>query len=488
MQRYYPRSFLMLTLVGFLLVAVPLLLGLANSAVSVGQVANQSKKAVHQAVQATEGSRVLIEQLTAMERRFRQFVILGDESLLDGFSVAHENFRTESRTLESLVPNETRQLLDELNSAENNLYERVVASRANPDAVRHLVNQFAPLADLARSIEQQGRDLVDREVLSLQEKAEQARQLVLWQLLALVPVVLFLVTGFTLLIAKPIRQIESAIRQLGEADFTSEIRVEGPADLEYLGRRLNWMRKRLLELEEQKTRFLHHVSHELKTPLTAVKEGAQLLSEGAVGPLSTDQREVVDILRANGVELQRLIEDLLAYQTMQAQRSSLNLSSFELKPVLERVVLKHQLVLRSRDLALDLTCPDIMLEGDEGKIAIVFDNLLSNAIKFSPNGRTIRMVATQSDEIVVIEVRDAGPGLAEEEREKVFEAFFRGRPEPFQRVKGTGLGLSIVKEYVSAHGGSVDVRNVESGGACFSVRLPRLARFDRVTLDLPISG
>src|SRR5207344_1210137 len=99
-----------------------------------------------------------------------------------------------------------------LNSAETNLFERVMTSRANPDAVRHLVAQFAPLAELARSIEQQGRDLVDREVLALQDKAEQARQLVLWQLLALIPVVLFLVTGFTLLIAKPIRQIESAIR------------------------------------------------------------------------------------------------------------------------------------------------------------------------------------------------------------------------------------------------------------------------------------
>ncbi len=476
MQRYYPRSFLMLTLVGFMLVAVPLLLGLANSAVSVGQVANQSKKAVHQAVKATEGSRLLIEQLTAMERRFRQFVILGDESLLEGLEVAHENFHTESRALEGLVPKETRQLLTELNSAETNLYERVMTSRANPDAVRHLVAQFAPLAELARSIEQQGRDLVDREVLALQDKAEQARQLVLWQLLALIPVVLFLVTGFTLLIAKPIRQIESAIRQLGEADFTSEIRVDGPADLEYLGRRLNWMRKRLLELEEQKTRFLHHVSHELKTPLTAVKEGSQLLAEGAVGPLSSEQREVVDILRSNGAELQRLIEDLLAYQTLRAQHASLNLSRFALRPVLERVVVKHQLALRSRDLTLDLGCPDIILEGDEGKIATIFDNLLSNAIKFTPNGRTIRMLAVQSGETVVIEVRDAGPGLAEEERDKVFEAFFRGRREPFQRVKGTGLGLSIVKEYVSAHGGSVDVRNVESGGACFSVRLPRFAR------------
>jgi len=477
MQRYYPRSFLMLTLVGFMLVAVPLLLGLANSALSVGQVANQSKRAVHQAVQATEGSRILIEQLTAMERRFRQFIILGDESLLEGFEVAHEKFRTETKALEALVPDATRrQMLADLARAESALHARVMASRDNPDAVREVVAEFAPLGELARTIEQRGSDLVDREVLSLQEKAEQARQSVLWQLLALGPVVIFLVIGFTLLIAKPIRQIESAIRQLGEADFTSDIRVDGPADLEYLGRRLDWMRKRLLELEAQKTRFLHHVSHELKTPLTAVKEGAQLLAEGAVGPLSKEQLEVVDILRANGTELQRLIEDLLAYQALQAGKSGLNLSRFSLRRLLERVGSKHQLALRGRDLTLELACPDIMLEGDEGKIATVFDNLLSNAIKFSPDGKIIRMAAAaQSGDRVVIEVRDAGPGLTEEEREQVFDAFFRGRREPSQRIKGTGLGLSIVKEYVSAHGGTVEARNLEGGGACFRVSLPRLA-------------
>jgi two-component system sensor histidine kinase GlrK len=82
----------------------------------------------------------------------------------------------------------------------------------------------------------------------------------------------------------------------------------------------------------------------------------------------------------------------------------------------------------------------------------------------------------QSGDRLTIEVRDAGPGLAEEEREKVFEAFFRGRRAPHQRIKGTGLGLSIVKEFVSAHGGKIEVRNLESGGACFRVNLPRLAR------------
>jgi len=477
MQRYYPRSFLMLTLVGFSLVALPLLFGLIYSALSVAQVANQSKKAVHQAVQATQATRSLIEQLTAMERRSRQFIILGDDSLLEGFEVAHQKLIAEAEALEALVPDaDRRRLVTDLIRAENALHERVMGSRGNPEAMREAVAEFALLGNLARTIAQQGSEVVDREVLSLQEMAEKAQQRILWQLVALGPVVLFLVVGFTLLIAKPIRQIEGAIRQLGEADFASEIRVDGPADLEYLGRRLDWMRGKLLELEEQKTRFLHHVSHELKTPLTALKEGAELLAEEAVGPLSAEQREVVDILRGNAAELQRLIEDLLAYQSLQAAQSDLNLSRFSLGPLLERVGAKHQLALRSRGVTLELVCPVIMLEGDEGKIAIILDNLLSNAIKFSPDGQIVRVVATRAGDRVMIEVRDAGPGLAEEEREKVFDAFFRGRRAPHQRIKGTGLGLSIVKEYVSAHGGSIEVRNVESGGACFRVNLPRLAR------------
>jgi two-component system sensor histidine kinase GlrK len=467
----------MLTLVGFMLVAIPLLLGLANSALSVGQVANQSRKAVHQAVQATQASRNLIEQITAMERRFRQYMILGDESLLEGFEVAHEKFRAEAQALEALVPDETRRkLLNDLGSSEMEIHDRVMESRGNRGALRNAVGEFAPLAEIARTIELQGSEVVDREVRSLQDKAEQVRQLVLWQLLGLVPVVVFLVVGFTMLIAKPIRQIEGAIRQLGEADFNTEIRVDGPADLEYLGRRLDWMRQRLLELEEQKARLLRHVSHELKTPLTALKEGADLLAEGAVGPISEEQREVVEILRANSAELQRLIEDLLAYQALQAGQSVLNVTRFDLRALLEGVAWKHQLALRSRSLELDLVCPDIMLEGDERRIATIFDNLLSNAIKYSPDGQTIRMVAKQSKDRVMIEVQDAGPGLAEEEREKVFDAFFRGRRAPHQRIKGSGLGLSIVKEYVSAHGGSVEAHNGATGGACFCVNLPQVAR------------
>ncbi len=116
-----------------------------------------------------------------------------------------------------------------------------------------------------------------------------------------------------MLIARPIRQLDQAIRQMGTADFTHAIEVNGPQDLRYLGQRLEWLRTRLHELEEQQNRFLRHVSHELKTPLTAVREGAELLRDNVGGRLAPEQQEIVRIVRENTLSLQKLIEDLLKY-------------------------------------------------------------------------------------------------------------------------------------------------------------------------------
>ena len=99
-------------------------------------------------------------------------------------------------------------------------------------------------------------------------------------------IALALAIFFAVLIARPIRQLDQAIRQMGTADFTHAIEVNGPQDLRYLGQRLEWLRSRLHELEEQQNRFLRHVSHELKTPLTAVREGAELLRDNVGGKLS----------------------------------------------------------------------------------------------------------------------------------------------------------------------------------------------------------
>ena len=128
--------------------------------------------------------------------------------------------------------------------------------------------------------------VADREVLRLTSNAEAVqRQLVLLVIFS-TAVALAIALGLTRLIARPIAELDAAIRQLGGADFSRPIAVRGPDDLKTLGERLDWLRRRLVELEAEKNRFLRHLSHELKTPLTALREGAELLHDEVGGPLS----------------------------------------------------------------------------------------------------------------------------------------------------------------------------------------------------------
>lgn len=472
-RSYYPRSFLKLILAGFSLVALPLIVVLIANAISVDQLANHSEKAVYQAVQATQSGRALVEQINAMERSARQFLILSDASVLEGYNAAHKNFKDTARRLFSLrLDAAQRARLDELVAAEQQLYETVSTTAQSPEKINRVVEEFVMLFDLARAIVAEGDKLIDREAQEMQVKAEQIERVIFWQLLAMIPVALFLVVGFTLLIARPIRQIDEAIRQLGDGQFADRIAVDGPQDLEYLGGRLDWMRLRLVELEEQKNKFLRHISHELKTPLTALREGAELLYDEAVGPLNREQREIAQILQSNSVRLQKLIEDLLNYHAAQFQKYDLSLSKVAIKPVIERVVESQRLPLLAKDLKLKIECPNVTAQVDEEKIRVIVDNLLSNAIKFSPHGATVSIQVRQLENKVVMDFIDSGPGIAPNERDKVYEAFYQGEAEQEGVVKGTGLGLSIVKEYVAAHHGVIKIVDAALKGAHFRVELP----------------
>ena len=277
--------------------------------------------------------------------------------------------------------------------------------------------------------------------------------------------------ALTRLIARPIAELDSAIRQLGGADFTRPIRVSGPADLRSLGERLDWLRLRLTELEAQKNRFLRHLSHDLKTPLAALREGTELLNDQVAGPLAPPQRQVVAILRDNSVKLQHLIEDLLDYQRALHAASGLQVSSVALEALLRQSFRSHQLAAQGKSLRMALDATSFTLWGDAVKLRSVIDNLIGNAIKFTPAGGEVRVLARQHGSAVVIDVVDSGAGVPAEEREAIFEAFFRGRAGAFGRAEGTGLGLAIAREFTEAHGGRIEVVAGVRGGH-FRVTLP----------------
>ncbi len=473
MRIYYPKSFLQLILLGFVLVSLPLFYAFFNAALYVDRLANQSQKAVYQAVQATQGSRILVEQLTQMERVVRQFIILGDPSLLEGYAKTHQTFRETAYELARLpLDDAQKKTLDELVEREQALYVSMEKGPRDPGSGKSMALEYVLLSDMAQSILAQSNLLIDREVNVLQQTASQAQQILLWQVLASIPIAVMLAVGFTILITRPIRQLDSAIRQLGSEQFVTPIKVKGPQDLENLGHRLDWLRQRLVDLEQQKTRFLRHVSHELKTPLTAIREGSELLSDEVGGKLSGEQRDIAAILRQNSIQLQRLIEDLLSYHTSKFRSAALDLKPVNLRSIVDKVTKDQKLALVAKNLQLQTHCCESAFLGDGEKLRVIIDNLLSNAIKYSPPGGTIQIRLDRDDKILELDVVDGGPGITEEDKDRVFDEFYQGRPAANSTVKGTGLGLAIVREHVVAHGGNIKIVDRNAAGAHFRVTLP----------------
>jgi two-component system sensor histidine kinase GlrK len=270
---------------------------------------------------------------------------------------------------------------------------------------------------------------------------------------------------------RPLRQIDRAISELGSGAAFPPIQVRGPADIEKLGRQLEWLRLRLLELAQERNRFLRHMSHELKTPLANIREGTELLMDGAVGELQNGQREVTGILRENGLKLQRMIENLLSFSAWQTSSVGIEVSEFRLRPLVKQIIENQQLALLAQRVRLDVNIEDLSVASDRGKMRLILENLLSNAIKYTPRSGTIHIRARADGGDLVLEVADSGPGIPAEERKQVFEAFYTGKA-PAGHIKGTGIGLSVVMEFVNAHGGKIEIVDGEWPGAHFRIRMP----------------
>ncbi len=467
----YPKSFLTLLLIGFSLVALPFLFAFANATLYLDNITQQSRVAVTQAVQATRDSRMLVEQLTLMERVTRQFMVVGDTALLDHYIAAHHKFDETARTLGTLPLDQAQQdTLKKITARVDEFGARMTLG--DQQAIREMLPEFADLFDQANALLEASNRMIDMETASLQSAAERAQRALMWEALSLIPFTLIVTMAITYLIARPLRQIDQAIHALGSGKLNDPIVVTGPEDLKNLGERLDWLRSQLNELENQKDRFLREVSHELKTPLTAIREGAELLHEGLSGRLNPQQQEIANILHDNSLRLQRMIEDLLNFSASRFRAEPV-IEQVELHDILREVLAQHALPISTRHIRLITSIGRVSLFGDRTRLATLCDNLISNAVKFAPINGTIRIHLKTYDHRAVLEVLDNGPGIAPEDRPRLFDPFFQGTAPQDSHVKGSGLGLSIARDCALVHGGKIEiVDNPAWSGAHFQVTLP----------------
>ena len=470
-----PQSLNGLILVGFGLVALPLLFAVVWALINLDRLAERSERLVVTGVSVAEQNRLLAEQMSSLDRLARQYVALQDPELL---SLMRQDLANIDTTIDAITPladeAEATPLTRSIRVDVRHLVATLRQSSPSAAVAEQTLNEFANVRRRVDELATILNNQIEQELEMLQQSTASAQRIAAWQTVALVPGTIILVLFFTLLVAKPIRQIDRAINQLGQSGFSKPIVITGPTDLERLGRQLDWLRNRLLELAQEKNRFLRHMSHELKTPLANIREGTELLLDGAVGELATEQREVTDILRSNGLKLQQLIENLLSFSAWQAKSETLSLSEFPIRALIISVAKAQRLALKAARIQLKLDVEDIVVTVDREKLRTVLDNLLSNAIKFTPKGGIIVIRVTSTQDSFVLEFADSGPGIPDHERPRVFEAFFQGQREQGGQVGGTGIGLSVVLECVQAHDGAVQLIDTgEFTGAHFRIEIPQ---------------
>ncbi len=470
-----PQSLNQLILVGFGLVALPLLVAVVWALVNLDRLAEQSEQLVTSGVTAAENNRQLVEQVASLERVSRQYQILRNAESL---AFLQQDLASMQSTLENMKPlaeqADAMELVTSVGVSARRIVNTLMQAAIEADKAQVAIADFVYLRQRVTRLTTILSSYIEIELSTLQANTRRAQKISAWQTAALIPGTIILVLFFTLLVARPIRQIDRAIAQLGRSGFSRPIDVKGPTDLERLGRQLEWLRIRLLELAQEKNRFLRHMSHELKTPLANIREGTELLLDGTVGELEKPQAEVTDILRQNGLKLQQLIENLLSFSAWQTKNEVLTLTDFPLRALVISVAKTQRLTLKSADIQLKLDVDDIIVNADREKMRTVLDNLLSNAIKFTPENGTITIAAQATPNSFVLEFADTGPGIPEHESPRIFEAFFQGGQEQGGHIAGTGIGLSVVLECIQAHDGSVElVHSDEYPGAHFRIHIPQ---------------
>ena len=469
LQRF---SFRPLLVIAFLLIAA--LLGTASlrTVFALEDLTLQSRDNAARALALSGAAQSLRERSVSMERSARQSVVLDDRIL-------RQRFRDEARDTTDILARLTK---------ENIPAARDLPWRAHLDTMldlltgpldtaltreHQLTQEFQELESINTAVAVQVQQAIQQRNQLLQDRLETSRQRLAQQVTWAIVLAVVMALAFGVWFTRPLKRLENAIIGLGENRLDRVIEINGPADLALVGERLNWLRLRLSELDADKSRFLRHISHELKTPLASLREGVSLLEDGVAGPLSQDQREIAQILKHNTGLLQSQIEDLLRFNTAAFEARQLRRQTVDLLHLIEDQVEAQRLQWRARELTVHITGESLRMELDPEKIGTALANLLSNAIRYSPLKGTIELSLSEQPGLVHIDIRDQGVGVASADQARIFEPFYRGERQPEGSVRGSGIGLSIVQEYIAAHGGRIELLSQESGSH-FRIEFPHV--------------
>jgi two-component system sensor histidine kinase GlrK len=454
-------------MMAFLLILLPLLVLAWQAWQSLNALSAQAALTNRTTLIDARRSEAMTNAALEMERSYRQYCVLDDRTLARVYQNQRKRYSEMLDAHAGVLP-------------DDNLYQ---ALRQDLNALAQLqCRNSGPDTDAAARLEafatantemvQATRAVIFSRGQQLQQEIAERGQFFGWQALVLFLVSLILVLLFTRMIIGPVKGIERMINRLGEGrSLGNTVVFTGPRELRSVGQRIIWLSERLAWLESQRHQFLRHISHELKTPLASMREGTELLADQVAGPLTTEQKEIVDILDDSSRNLQKLIEQLLDYNRKLADGAP-ELERVEIAPLVDMVLSAHSLPARAKIMHTELELQESACIAEPMLLMSVLDNLYSNAVHYGTESGTIYIRSFTQGSRVCIDVANTGTPIPDDEQAMIFEPFFQGSHQRKGAVKGSGLGLSIARDCIRRMHGELNLVTDDRTDVCFRIELP----------------
>lgn len=443
-----------LTLLGFSLVALPLVFAFLYSTHQVNNLSRQGTAAILNVADLVDSNRAISQIQAKVERFASQYAVLKETDLLINFQ---QQAQLLTATTQGRLQPFTDPMLLELSEQylqQLTIINRLITQPIEPLKLEQVQGEFRQLSQYYQQLAVRTNELVNSQAQDIKRSTANIEQAMSLSLLS-IPIALTIAVFFIILIVKPLKGLQPQIKQLARGKFQSPIELKGSTEMVEIADALEFMRSRLLELELQKSSFIRHISHELKTPLAAIREGTELIYDNSVGELNQAQKEITDIIRTSVYRLQRLIEDLLDFNIVLDSTSLQDAQLFDVEKLLNDTIELRRLDLNRKKLQVDVSTLPIKLYSNKRQLEVVIDNLLSNAIKFSPASSVIKVETLKEHDDLLLRITDQGPGIPKNAFDDIFSAFYQGKSDHNSPIKSSGLGLTIVKELLMRLNGNI---------------------------------
>ncbi len=429
-----------------------------------------------------EEEKRLLKIFIAQMRSAEKYLLLRDKAFYSHFTEGGRDFDSTLEKISVLL--ETAQE-KELREQIRDLHERYTTGLTPPPARNSLWNKEKGeisngITEGINALIRLREEAIADKTATARDQAARAARMMGWLTLGGLSAAVLLAYFHARGVSQPLKKLAQELRHVGKGEFRRSVDIRASREISELAHAFNWMAGRLAELDEMKGDFIAHVSHDLRTPLTAIQEGTALLLEEIPGRATAPQREVLEVVRSHSERLFHSISSVLDLSKMEAGMMEYVRVPTDLAPLIDRSVETVGLIAQKKRVHMETTCDSALplLSLDEGRIQQVLDNLLGNAVKFTPEGGAISVSASLTDDgsgrrkWVEVRVADSGVGIPAEEVERIFDRFYQSPSHKGEQSRGTGLGLAIARHVVEAHEGRIWVENREGKGSTFIFTLP----------------